>query len=248
MTRPTPDAFLGRPTAESQAGELQSAVRWLESIASTGWTGEPLYERLFHLSAIDYAYARILDVGSGPISTFEPIAPPGADVTAYDSLAQEYNRVAPANRFKVQADLPNGQFSLITILNCLDHMLTPGELVAALRSRLAPQGEVWIFCNIGQPYDLVLHPQNFRIQDLASLAEDSFRIKRCGLVREGRLSPYAWWAVCGPARASGKSSAAVAYWTTRCALSFAHFHAVRAAVKALHLIGLRRLLPPELRF
>jgi SAM-dependent methyltransferase len=142
-------------------------VRWLESIASTGWTGEPLYERLFHLSAIDYAHAHILDVGSGPMSIFEPIAPAGAHVTAYDSLAEEYNRVAPGNRFKVQADLPDAQFSLITILNCLDHMLAPDELVAALRSRLAPQGEVWIFCNIGQPYDPKLHPQNSSIQDLA---------------------------------------------------------------------------------
>jgi hypothetical protein len=248
MTRPTADAFVGRPTAQSQAGELQSAVQWLESIESAGWPGDPLYERLFNLSAVDYAHAQILDVGSGPISVFEPIAPPGAHVIAYDSLADEYTRVAPANRFKIQADLPDAQFTLITILNCLDHMLAPEELVAALRPRLAPQGEVWIYCNIGQPCDPILHPQNFGIRDLVSLTEGSFRIKRCGLVREGRLFPYGWWAVCGPARASGKSSAAVARWTARCALTFAHFHGVRAAVKSVKLIGLRRLLPNELRF
>ena len=222
---------------------------WLRKIATTGWEPVAVYERLFRMSALDYSALRVLDVGSGPMSAFEPVAPAGADITPFDTLAAEYNRAAPNKKFPIRDQIPRGRYSLVTLLNCLDHMDAPEELVDEVALLITDDGELWVYCNIDQPFDPKLHPQDFGAGDLIRLVERRFRIKRCGLVREGRLFPYAWWAVCAPlAGAKPQRVARRVFWTARCAITYARFHATRAVIKGIKLIGLRPLLPKELRF
>ena len=97
----------------------------------------------------------------------------------------------------MRATLPPDKFTLITLFNCLDHMDRPDELLAALAPNLAPDGRLWIYCHIGRPWGADAHPQDFRFWDLVTLTDTSFRLLQCGLIREGRLFPYAWWSICG---------------------------------------------------
>ena len=239
----------GRPGPKSQKGELESAIRWLRTIEGTAWEPVDIYERLFRPRALDYSTVRILDVGSGPLSVFEPVAPPTADITPYDTLAADYNRAAPNKKFPIRGEMPSGRYPLVTMLNCLDHMDAPEELVDEVAQHITSHGELWVYCNIDQPFDPELHPQDFSASDLIHLVERRFRIKRCGLVREGRLFPYAWWAICAP-RADNDRGGSVrrTFWIARCAVTYARFHLIRGIVKGTKLVGLRRMLPEELRF
>jgi hypothetical protein len=76
-----------------------------------------------------------------------------------------------------------------------------------------------------------------------------FDIERCGLVREGRLFPYAWWAICRPrTRRTIARAAADTVHVAVCAAHFARFHGLRAIIKTMKLAGLRRVLPHDLQF
>jgi SAM-dependent methyltransferase len=236
----------GQPQPEHQAAEL---TFWQSHLAH--WDLHlPSYLHALPFSEIDFARTAILDVGSGPISVFEKVAPPSARVTGYDSLADEYNRLARDKRFPIVGRLPAERFGLITSFNCLDHMDRPDELLAALAPALEPGGRLWIYCHIGRPYGADAHPQDFRFWHLVTLTNRPFQLLRCGLVREGRLFPYAWWGICRDR--SGRRTLLdwprEAFWNTICAVQFAYFHGVRALVKGLKIIGLRRILPEELRF
>lgn len=241
----------GKPSAASQAGELASAERW---VARRYHAGEPLnllYELLFGLSRVDYAAASVLDIGAGPISVFEQAAPAGADVVPYDTLADSYNSLIPDKKFPVVSRIPERRFGLVALLNCLDHMDEPEELLVEAGRHLAPGGTLWVYVNIDRPYEPALHPQDFKFWGIIPLVHRQFEIARCGLVREGRLFPYAFWAVGGPRRhwpAPGLRGLWRAALVARCGLQYVRFHAARAAVKAVKLAGLGKLLPPELRF
>ena len=207
-----------------------------------------LYEDLFHPATIDWSRTSILDVGSGPLSMFEEFAPAQADITPVDPLGEGYNQLVPVKKFPIQVSMPDRQYGLVACLNCLDHMDAPEQLVEHMAPRLAPGGTAWFYCNIGQPYDPILHPQNFRFWDLIFMIGRHFEIERCGLVREMRLFPYAWWAVCRSRPSEGSSATRQALHLAVCAVTFARFHHLRALVKGAKLIGLRRFLEPELRF
>jgi SAM-dependent methyltransferase len=206
--------------------------------------------RALPFESIDYSRTVILDVGSGPISIFEKIAPPSARVIGYDSLADDYNRLITEKRFPIVSRLPAEPFGLITSFNCLDHMDRPDELLNALVPSLEPGGHVWIYVHIGRPWEPELHPQDFRFWNLISLMNRPFRLLRCGLVRDGLLFPYAWWGICRD-RTSKRTfieRPREAFWNAVCAMHFASFHGIRAVVKTLKVIGLRRILPEAYRF
>jgi SAM-dependent methyltransferase len=156
----------------------------------------PLYQSLFPFHEINYSTTNILDVGSGPISVFEEITPPNAKVVPYDTLANEYNAIAPNKKFAIHENIPERQYELITMFNMLDHMDEPKELLELLTHYLAPGGRVWIYVHIDRPFSPAEHPQCFRFWRLPKLAGQYFSITSCGLVRQERAGPYAFWAVC----------------------------------------------------
>ncbi|MGE3400948.1 MAG: methyltransferase domain-containing protein [Vicinamibacterales bacterium] len=239
----------GRPSSAAQDGEFESARHWVNTAYAPDTERNPIYDRLFTPRAIDWAAARVLDVGAGPVSIFEDTAPAWARIVAYDTLASRYNRLLPDKKFPIVDRIPPGSFSLISVLNCLDHMDAPAELLETLVPRLAPGGTVWIYCNVDQPFDPTLHPQDFRFWDLVLLISRYFDMRRCGLVREGPLFPYGWWAVCGPRRRGTVARAVVAAgFILACGIQYAAFYAARAVVKGIKLAGGRRLLPKPLRF
>src|SRR5882757_7397636 len=137
----------GSPRPENQAAELS----FWESHLSHWNIHLPAYIRALPFDSIDYARTTILDVGSGPISIFEKMAPQGARVTGYDTLADDYNRIATDKRFPIVGTLPAERFGLITSFNCLDHMDRPDELLATLAPLLERGGHLWIYVHIGRP-------------------------------------------------------------------------------------------------
>ena len=242
----------GRPSNEAQAGELEAGRLWVAEKYGLEGVYNRLYESLFAPARVDWERVNILDVGAGPVSIFEHVAPAGADIVAYDSLAEEYNKLVPYKKFHITSTIPPARYRLITILNCLDHMDDPREFLAHIAPHLHEDGEVWIFCNVDQPYLPDLHPQDFRFWQLVHLTGQFFDIARCGLVREGRLFPYAWWAVCRPRSASiGRRLMGMLVrgaFNLKCAAQYGWFHGVRAAIKSVKIVGLRRFLPRELQF
>ena len=160
------------------------------------------------------------------------MAPPSARITAYDTLAAEYNRIAPGKQYPITDTLPEHRYDLVTLFNCLDHMNDPGELLRALRTRLSSHGQLWIWCHIDQPFSPEEHPQDFRFWHLVSLVHGHFDILKCGLTRDGKLYPYVWWCIAGVRREAPVRAVWKAYHTMRCAITFARFHARRALVKA----------------
>lgn len=237
---------IGKPSARSQSGELEAAREWVGAKYDSGWTGVPLYDAIFGLSNVDFSSLRLLDVGSGPISVFEPFAPENARVTAFDSLAAEYEGLIPGRKFPIRSSMPDQEFEIVALLNCLDHMDEPEALLAAACGRLAADGRLWVFANIDRPYEPELHPQDFKFWTLIAMMQRHLRIVDCGLVREGLIYPYAFWAICEPGRA-GLSGLTAIWWNAKCGASYAWFHAVRAVVKLLRIAGLTNLLPKPLR-
>lgn len=252
MARPPVTRLPGRPSHEAQTGELEAARRWVAEEYKPEGERNLLYDRLFAPAQVDWQRVSILDVGAGPVSIFEHVAPAGAAIVAYDSLAEEYNKLLSRKKFPITSTIPPARYRLITILNCLDHMDDPQELLAHIAPHLHEDGEVWIFCNVDQPYQPDLHPQDFRFWQLIDLTGRFFDIARCGLVREGRLFPYAWWAVCRPRSTSaGRRLVEMlrrAAFNLKCAAQYGWFHGVRAVIKSVKIVGLRRFLPRELQF
>jgi len=239
-------AVPGGPRGATQAAEL----RFWQTDGITQWPRlARRYREVFPLESINYATASIMDVGSGPLSVMEEFAPAGADVVPYDSLAEEYNRLVPDKKFVIRADLPQRRFSHIMILNVLDHMEDPSSLLEHVAPRLADDGQVWIFTHINRPYAPEEHPQDFRFWQLTSLVQRWFDLQRVWIHCDGVLFPYAWCGIVRPKtnqrvhRAVGPILANLA-----CALTLAKYYAIRAVVKGLKLIGLRRLLPKPLQF
>jgi SAM-dependent methyltransferase len=235
----------GRHRPETQAHEL---AYW-EGRGLRDWASlERRYDALFPLGSLDFRRERVLDVGSGPLSIFERFAPAGADVTPFDTLAASYNRLVPDKKFAVRDTIPDGEFSLIVLFNMIDHMDDPAGLLDDLRSRLAANGRLWLWVHLDRPYSPEEHPQEFRFWQIPALLHRSFDVARCGLVRAGPLFPYAFWSVCHP-RSDGRArDLRLLSSVTRVGMQYGWFHAVRGAVKGAKLLGLRRFLPPALRF
>jgi SAM-dependent methyltransferase len=223
---PAMTASPGRPAADNQAAEL---AYWAERGIEEFDHHLKYYRAALPLDRIDYRATRILDVGSGAISVFENIAPATAAITPYDTLAADYNRIAPGKKFPISGVIPDTPFDLITLFNCLDHMDEPGELLTALRPRLAPTGHLWITCHVDRPWGEAEHPQDFRFWHLIALVQREFDLVTCNLIREGAYYPYLWHCIARPRTQGGAARlAATAFFNLRCALTYARFHACRA--------------------
>jgi SAM-dependent methyltransferase len=208
----------------------------------------PTYQRLFPFRQIDFASCRVLDVGSGPISVFERVAPAGAQVTAYDTLATDYNRIAPDKKFRVMDTLDDGSFDLITLFNMLDHMDDPASLLAFLAPRLDERGRIWIFVHIDRPFSENEHPQKFRFWKLPPFLQQFFGIENAGLAREGNFV-YGWWGILRKRRDGAVTRLVkTVYFTAKAALFYGWFHGRRAYAKLMKVAGLRAMLPKELQF
>ena len=197
-------SLAGNPAETSQRGELDY---WQHN--SQSWNLKMQYYRqVFPFESIDYT-REILDIGSGPRSVFEDVAPQHAKVIPSDTLADEYNLLVPDKRFRVIANIPDRRFGLITMFNMIDHMNKPDELLAQVAQHLEGRGELWLYVHLDRPFDANLHPQCFRFWEVAPLMQKFFTIKTCGLCNEvpfvnvngfwcictakGKDRPSAWW-------------------------------------------------------
>jgi len=183
-------SLAGSPTENGQQGELSFwqhyPEAWIDNLAH--------YRPVFPFESIDYS-REILDVGSGPKTVFEEIAPAHARIIPADTLADEFNRLMPDKRFPVVATIPARKFRLITLFNMIDHMERPEELLAQLVEHLAEDGELWLYVHLDRPYDPVEHPQCYRFWQVAPLMQKFFTIKSCGI--ENRIpSINGFWCVC----------------------------------------------------
>jgi hypothetical protein len=194
-------SLAGSPTNVSQRGELDF---WHHHPEGWNWN-LPHYRKVFAFDAIDWN-AEILDIGSGPRSVFEEVAPPSARVIPSDTLAEEYNRLIPEKRFPVVAVIPPRQFLLVTMFNMIDHMDQPRALLKQVSQNLHAQGELWLYVHLDRPFDPEEHPQCFRFWQVAPLMQEFFTIKNCGCVLETD-PPWvkAFWCVCQTKR-SGHAS------------------------------------------
>ena len=197
-------SLAGNPAETSQRGELDY---WQHN--SQSWNLKMQYYRqVFPFESIDYT-REILDIGSGPRSVFEDVAPQHAKVIPSDTLADEYNLLVPDKRFRVIANIPDRRFGLITMFNMIDHMNKPDELLAQVAQHLEGRGELGLYVHLDRPFDANLHPQCFRFWEVAPLMQKFFTIKTCGLCNEvpfvnvngfwcictakGKDRPSAWW-------------------------------------------------------
>jgi hypothetical protein len=241
----TQDVY-GRPTSASQAAELGYWERNRLEHWNQDWRR---YLEFFPFHEINWTTHHVLDVGSGPVSILEYVAPPGARVSAFDALAEDYNRLFPDKRVAIVDSLPVGPFDRILMLNMLDHMADPEELLLEIRKRLSADGEIWLHVHVERPYPSDEHPQHFQFWQLNLLLSRYFQLRRVRLFRDGPVWPYAWCAVCGPRRGGALERAfAIAWADVVCAVARVWFLIFRTAVRATKKLGLRRILPAHLRF
>lgn len=206
----------------------------------------PAYENIFPMDELDYGKEAILDVGSGAMSVFEKIAPKDADIIPFDILADDYNRIAPDKKFQIQNNIPGqSSFSLITLFNMLDHVDDPEDLLGFVASHIRNDGRIWIAVHIGQPHGALGHPQNFSCRSVSRLVTKFFSIQSCGVIREGIPIPYLWFAVLKPKNMPGQNRFMGELLVS---IKYYRLQAVRILIKALKLIGLRRMVPKDWQF
>lgn len=238
MTHPTPESRVaGRPSDRSQAAEWD----YWQRNRLEHWTHDwRRYLNYFPFDKIDFGSQSVLDVGSGPVSILEYVAPPAADVCAVDALADNYNTLVPDKRIAIQSELPDRTFDIALLLNALDHMEDPGELLDVICARVKPGGELWLHVHIERPYPSDEHPQRFSFRGLNRLLGSRFTLRRVRIYRDGPVWPYAWCAIATPG-ASNLGRILLADVT--CAIARAWVFTFRAAIKGIKVIGMRSALP-----
>jgi hypothetical protein len=170
----------------------------------------PRYRLLFPFDSVDYS-RELLDIGSGPRSVFEEVAPPTATVTACDTLADQYNQLIKNRRFPIVSSIPDKQFSLITMFNMIDHMDRPDDLLAQVAQHLESNGRLWLYVDLDRPWDESKHPQCFRFWQVAPLMQKFFTITTCGLDSEAP-NLNAFWCICKP---KGDRATPSLWWSTK---------------------------------
>ncbi len=204
-SRPLP----GAPTEQSLSAEL---AYWERNELRLWRRDLERYRGFFPFAQLDWAREQIADVGSGPFSVLEVFAPPEARVVAVDALADEYNARFPDKRYPIVQALPDQRFSLILLLNALDHMEAPDELLAVLEAHLAPGGQLWLHVHIERPYPTDEHPQRFTFAQLNRLLSHRFDLVRVRLRGDGGPWPIAWSAILAPRQHSATARAATVVW------------------------------------
>lgn len=238
-------ALPGRPAEETQSAEL----RYWRTRGLADWEVHwKRYLPYFPFESLDFGRHSFLDVGSGPLSILERLAPKDADVVACDALADAYNALVPEKKFPIVRDLPSRRFSRVFLFNMLDHMEDPAGFLREVRDRLADDGEIWLHVHINRPFSPEEHPQKFRYWRLSRLLQESLDLESVRLRCDGRLWPYAWCAIAVPRRRSAPRRAFDRLLADLVVtVNYAGFLGRRAVVKGMKLLGLRRLLPVEYR-
>lgn len=129
------------------------------------------------------AVTRILDVGSGPITSLGTAnAPSEVEIVAIDPLADEYNALMAKHDTKPKISTAKGQaedltvyagqFDLVHSRNALDHSSDPLKGLQEMLRACKPDGAVWIsgYCNeaVRSKYQ-GLHQWNFMPVDNGDL-------------------------------------------------------------------------------
>jgi Methyltransferase domain len=227
---------VGRPGEYAQSKELEY---WRDHAHKVGYDIHlSTYMRLFPFSSIDYTRDSVFDVGSGPVSSFESIAPADATVVPYDPLADEYNKIVKNKRFPICGSIPARRFTLITLFNVIDHMHQPSELLEELTNHLEENGSLWLYVHIDRPFTPAEHPQCFRFWQIIPLVGRYFDIQYCGLTRQSGLWPYAFWAICKPRQKARPFRSAP--FIAKLGIQKYYFHFVRLVYKVARLTGLKR--------
>jgi 2-polyprenyl-3-methyl-5-hydroxy-6-metoxy-1,4-benzoquinol methylase len=96
-----------------------------------------------------HAGGRMLDFGcgSGRVAMAIKKAFPAAAVAGYDVDAQSIARAREAARkmdIRFGTDLPNGQFDLVTICDCIHDLAAPAETLKRVHSLVKPDGTLFI--------------------------------------------------------------------------------------------------------
>ncbi len=138
-----------------------------------------------HLTAYlkSHAVTRILDVGSGPITSLGTMnAPSQVEIVAIDPLADEYNALMAKHGAKPKIATLKGQaedlsayadqFDIVHSRNALDHSSDPLKGLQEMLRACKPDGVVWIsgYCNeaVRSQYQ-GLHQWNFMPVDNGDL-------------------------------------------------------------------------------
>ncbi len=233
----------GKTNAQRMAHELSY---WENGGAAVYDLHLDTYLSCFPMDMIDYAAEGIMDVGSGALSVFEKIAPDDAAVTPFDVLADEYNRLSPQKKFKIQNSIStDSRFTLITLFNMLDHVDDPDDLLLFIREHLEETGRVWLAVHLYRPHGIEGHPQKFTCRTIVSLLSRYFSIESSRLIREGVPIPYMW---CGVLRAKANKGRFPLIVVIRNYLAYSRMQSVRIIVKLMKTFGLRRLLPKAWQF
>jgi SAM-dependent methyltransferase len=192
----------------------------------------PRYRLLFPFRSIDYN-SEILDIGSGPRSVFEEVAPAVAKITACDTLAEQYNQLIKVKRFPIVAQVPKKRFALITMFNMIDHMDDPEELLAQMAEHLDDNGRLWLYVDLDRPWDKSKHPQCFRFWQVAPLMQQFFTITACGLDSEAP-NLNAFWCICKP---KANREMPTLWWSTKLGVIYG-----RNFIRRVYLAIVRRLV------
>ena len=206
------------------------------------------YMKCFPLAGLNFDHETILDIGSGAISVLEKLATENSNVTPYDLLAEEYNRIAPDKKFQIQDHVPEeARFSLITLFNMIDHVVEPADVLDFAVKHLDKSGRLWLAVHLYQPHGKKGHPQNFSCRSVVDLISTRFRIERCGVIRESVPNPYLWY---GELKTSTKPQS---HWTLgwfkfKTGAHCFQFQLTRGLVKIIKIVGMRSLLPVAWQF
>lgn len=206
------------------------------------------YKRAFPVAQLDYSNHSILDIGSGAVSVFEGLAPESADITPYDLLAEDYNRIAPGKKFSITDQVDeHKKFSLITLFNMIDHVIHPEQVMQFAARHLQTDGKLWLAVHLYQPHGPVGHPQNYSVSSIIDFVSGHFHIARCSVLREAIPHPYVWYAELDSLQQS-PGTVRLLWLKAKNLSKFYALQSIRVAVKLVKLIGGRKLLPKAWQF
>jgi SAM-dependent methyltransferase len=164
--------------------------------------GRPTFIRLHDVLAAALPSplrGRVLDAGCGPGGTMLDLAARGSarfvGLTLSERQAAVARRAAAvaglADRIEIRVESydtpPAGPFDVIIAIESLAHATQPAATVAALAAQLAPAGSLAIVDDIPTPAaqdteDLASFKSGWRVPALATAAELTATLERCGLV------------------------------------------------------------------
>jgi dienelactone hydrolase/SAM-dependent methyltransferase len=171
---------------ERSAGwEVGHWEAWLTSPESESWFAPDSViddpEIVEAIERLDAPTIRILDVGSGPVTTVQKTYPGKTiEITPTDALADEYDRilaatgkVPPVRTIKLEGEqiaerYPEPAFEIAHSSNALDHCYDPAEVIAGMIGAVVPGGFVLLNHHVNEAesqHYVGLHQWNFASED-----------------------------------------------------------------------------------